>query len=102
MPVESRLDGLSSPGVNADDILLPGLSTGVCTEDALLPPVRFLLLRTVMVEGMKFCPRADPLLGEARGGVDVGPGSFDLAECTLCSMLCILLMRPCKRLIELD
>lgn len=63
-------------------------------EDALLPPLRFLLLRTVTVDGIEDWPRDEPLRGDARGGVEVGAGSFDLTECTLCSRLCILLMRP--------
>lgn len=31
----------------------------------------------------------DELLGDARGGVLIGPGSLDLAECTRCSSSCI-------------
>ena len=62
--------------------------------EALLPPVRFLLLRIVMVGGMKAWPEAESLLGEARGGVEVGAGSFDRAELTRCSSFCILPISP--------
>lgn len=66
IPKESRLDGLSWLGVKADDNRLDGRSmVGVWTEEALLPPVRFLLLRMVTVAGMKDWPRAEPLRGDA-------------------------------------
>ncbi len=64
MPNESRLDGRSWPGVKADESRLDGRSAGVWTEEALLPPVRFLLLRRVTVAGMYDWPRAEPLRGE--------------------------------------
>lgn len=38
-------------------------------------------------------PMADALLGDARGGVLIGAGSLDLAECTLCSSRCICAVR---------
>ena len=46
----------------------------------LLPLVRFLLLRIVMVGGMEACPMAELLRGEEWGEELVGAGSFDLAE----------------------
>ena len=72
-------DGVSSP---ATEELL-----------AVLPPVLFLLL-IVTLDGMKFCPKAEEtFLGDARGGVLTGAGSFDLAEWTRCSSLCICAVR---------
>ena len=59
-----------------------------------LPPVRFLLLRIVTVDGMYDWLRAEPLRGEARGGVEAGAGSFDFAECTRSSSFCIFPIRP--------
>ena len=77
-----------------EDRRLPGRSGPGVTDDALLPPVRLRLLRTVTVEGTYAWPSAEPLRGEAPGGVDVGPGNFDRADCTRCSSNCILLINP--------
>lgn len=53
------------------------------TEDAADPPVRF-RLRTVTEDGM-----AIEDLGDARGGVVMGAGSLERAECTRASSRCI-------------
>lgn len=44
----------------------------------MLPPLRLRLLRTVTLLGMLW-PSAEPLRGDARGGVETGAGSFDFA-----------------------
>ena len=93
MPKESRLDGRSVLGRYVVESRLPGRSFGVVIEDTLLPPVRFLLLRIVMVFGMDFSSE-EPLLGDVPGGVLVGAGSLDRTECTLCSSRCILFIKP--------
>ena len=54
----------------------------------LVVPVRLRPERTVTLDGMLW-PRAEPLLGDARGGVVIGAGSFDLAECRRSSNFCI-------------
>ena len=62
------------------------------TDDVVLMPVvpvRLRLDRTVTLDGIT-CPKAEPLRGDARGGVVIGAGSFDLAECTRASSFCIL------------
>lgn len=56
--------------------------------------MRFLLLRTVTEAGMKDCPTTEPLRGEARGGVDVGAGSFERADLSRSSKFVILVLRP--------
>ena len=38
-------------------------------------------------------PIAEEFRGDARGGVVIGAGSFDLAECTRCSSRCICAVR---------
>ena len=63
-----------------DDSLLLGLSASAWMDEALLPMLRFLLLLTVTFDGMDDCPSAEPLRGEARGGVEAGAGSFDRTE----------------------
>jgi hypothetical protein len=80
-------DGVSSPPI--DDPL------------AVLPVARF-LLRIVTLGGMKFEPMLDIVRGEALGGVLTGAGSFDLADCTLCSSRCIwaVSVRMCVRELE--
>ena len=81
--------------MNVDDKRLDGWSTiGVWNDEALLPPVRFLLLRTVTVAGMKDWPRAEPPRGDPCGGVEVGAGSFERADLRRCSRLVILVLRP--------
>ena len=67
---------------------------GVWTEDALLPPVRFLLLRMVTVAGIEDWPMAEPLRGEAWGGVEVGAGNFERADFRRCSRFVILVLSP--------
>lgn len=67
-----------------------------------LLPERFLLLRTVTLAGMLDAKLEPPLgdgtlvvpRGEARGGVLVGAGSLDRAECTRSSSFCILPISP--------
>jgi hypothetical protein len=57
-----------------------GVSSGATDEWlTVLPLARFLLL-IVTLEGMKLWPRAEPLRGDARGGVLIGAGNFDLAD----------------------
>lgn len=95
MPNDSRLDGRSWMGVKADDRRLEGRSmVGVWIEEILLSPVRFLLLRMVTVAGIKDWPTAEPLRGDALGGVDVGAGSFERAVFRRCSRLVILVLKP--------
>ena len=94
IPVESRLEGRSIPRDIEEERRLLGLSADIWMDDALLPPLRFLLLRTVTFDGMEDCPSAEPLRGDARGGVEVGAGSFERTEWTRCSKLCILLINP--------
>lgn len=95
IPNDSRLDGRSWLGVNADDSRLDGRSTvGVWTVEALLPPVRFLLLRIVTVAGMDDWPSAEPLRGDARGGVEVGAGNFERADLSRCSRFVIFVLKP--------
>ena len=55
---------------------------------------RFLELRTVILEGIWEWLSAEPGLGEARGGVEIGAGNLDRAEWTLCSSFCILPISP--------
>jgi hypothetical protein len=70
-----------------------GVSSAAADELlVVLALVRFLLL-IVTLDGMKFWPKADRFRGEARGGVLTGAGSFDLADCTRCSSLCICAVR---------
>jgi hypothetical protein len=57
-----------------------------------LPVARFRPLLTVTDEGMG-CPRAEPLLGDAFGGVLTGAGSLDMLVWTRSSSFFIL---PCK------
>lgn len=88
MPVESRLLGLagrSRRSSRAGVVPAPPL---------LLALVRLRELRTVTVEGMWDWFSAEPGRGEARGGLEVGAGSLDRAECTRCSSFCILPIRP--------
>ena len=95
IPNDNRLDGRSTIGVYAEDRRLAGRSiVGVWTEEALEPPIRFLLLRTVTVAGIKDCPTTGSLRGEARGGVDVGAGSFERADLSRSSRFVILVLRP--------
>jgi hypothetical protein len=84
MPKERRLCGRC------------GGCSGGCwmAEEASLSPVRFRLLRMVIVGGMNDWLTAETLRGEARGGVVVGAGSLDLAELTRCSSFCIFPIRP--------
>lgn len=65
--------------------------------------VRFLELRTVMLDGIWAWLSADPGRGEALGGVDVGAGNLDRADCTRCSSFCIFPIKPriCVREVEL-
>ena len=67
---------------------------------AVLPPVRFLLL-IVTLGGMY--PIAEAFLGDPRGGVLIGAGSFERADCTRCSRRCICAVRVriCVRDVEL-
>lgn len=87
---------LGLDGVYPNERRLLGRRSGVDKpiEPALLPPVRFLLLRIVIVAGIWLCAAAPPLRGDARGGVTLGAGSFDRAVCTLCSRFCILPISP--------
>ena len=85
---DSRLAGCPDEGV------LVSPSRNDAAALTLLPPVRFFGLRTVTDAGMAWCPMADALRGDARGGVCTGAGSFDRADCTRCSSFCICPMRP--------
>lgn len=71
-----------------------GVLSSVRTEEvlAVLPMVR-LRLRIVTLEGMWVWPIAEPLRGEARGGVLMGAGSFERADWTRCSSFCICAVR---------
>ncbi len=81
--------------MKADERRLDGRSmVGVWIEEALLPPVRFLLLRMVTVAGIKDWPTAEPVCGDALGGVDVGAGSFDRADFRRCSRFVIFVLKP--------
>lgn len=60
-----------------------GVVSSPAMDEAVEPAVRF-LDRTVTVDGTTL-----PLRGEARGGVKVGAGSLERAECTLASSFCI-------------
>lgn len=66
-------------------------SSSCSTEDVVLPLGRLLLRLTVTDEGI-LSPNAEPVRGDPRGVP--GAGSFDRAECTLCSIFCILPMSP--------
>ena len=74
-------------GSIASSLVLPVIDT------ALLSPVRFRWLRTVTVAAIGVWLIADPGRGELRG-VEVGPGSFERAECTRASSFCIFPIRP--------
>jgi hypothetical protein len=93
-PWDNRLLGrplLSRPSPDAD---------GAAEDSRVLPVtlavalVRFRALRTVTVAGMYVPLMAESGRGEARGGVEVGAGSLDRADCTRCSSRCILPIRP--------
>lgn len=86
-----------------ESLLIPDVdSLGTCFPDgvsdspvmlpAVLPPVLFLLL-IVTLDGMWAWPNEESDLGEARGGVLTGAGSFDLADWTRCSRRCICAVR---------
>jgi len=67
---------------------------------AVLPPVRFLLRIVTLggIYGIAEAPR-----GEARGGVLIGAGSLERADCTRCSSRCIcaVSVRICVSDVEL-
>lgn len=61
--------------------LVTGVSSAAATEVWLtvLPLALFLLL-IVTLAGIKLWPSADPLRGDARGGVLIGAGNFERAD----------------------
>jgi len=71
---------------DVDALKFVGVVSSPATDDAVEPAVRF-LERTVTVDGTT--PPLIAFRGEARGGVCVGAGSLDRADCTLCSRRCI-------------
>ena len=73
--------------LDVDDGMLVGVGSSPATEDAAEPLVR-LRERIVTDEGMAVALYT-LVRGEARGGVRVGPGSLDRAECTRASSRCI-------------
>ncbi len=75
-------------------LILTALSSAVregVTKSVVVPLLRFLLLRIVTVAGTPWARIAG---GDERGGVLVGPGNFDRADCTLSSNFCILPISP--------
>jgi len=80
-------------GTPNDRRLTRSVSAPLGIDEALLPLVRFRLLRTVTVAGM-WLSAAEPDRGDARGGVAVGAGSLDRAEWTRSSSFCILPISP--------
>jgi hypothetical protein len=81
---------------DTDELKFVGVVSSPATDEAVDPAVRF-LERTVTVDGT-----IAPLRGEARGGVWVGAGSLERAECTLASSRCIwaVRVRMCERELE--
>jgi hypothetical protein len=74
-------------------------SPGPIEEPLVVVPLVRLRLRMVTLEGMWLCPIAESVRGDALGGVLIGAGSFDRADCTRCSSLCIwaVSVRICVR-----
>lgn len=72
---------------DTDELKLVGVVSSPAMDEAVEPAVLF-LERTVTVDGT-----TAPLRGEARGGVYVGAGSLERAECTLASSRCICAVR---------
>lgn len=85
---------------DVDERKLVGVFSSPARDEADDPAARF-RERMVTVDG-KDTPWAAADLGDARGGVCVGAGSFDLADCTLASSRCICAVseRICVRELE--
>lgn len=62
-------------------------------EELKLAPLRR-FFRIVIDEGTLLWLEIDPERGDTREGESAGAGSLDFADCTLCSSLCILPIRP--------
>ncbi len=80
------------PGLDVvDDRKFVGVVSSPACDDAVEPAVR-LRERIVTVDGTPVTSLAADL-GDARGGVFVGPGSFDRTDCTRASKRCIFSVR---------
>ena len=88
MPYESRLIWLSRLAV---PFAGASPSSSWSTEEVVLALGRFELRLTVTEEGM-LSPSAEPVRGDPLGVP--GLGSLDRAECTRCSIFCILPIKP--------
>lgn len=75
-------------------------SSDVVEEILTLLPAILLLVLIVTLEGI--CVFSNSLRGEDLGGVNTGVGSFDRADCTRCSSLCICAVsdRMCVKELE--
>jgi hypothetical protein len=71
--------------------ILVGVGSSPATEDAAEPLVR--LRERIVIDAGILVALYTLVLGEARGGVRVGPGSLDRAECTRASSRCICAVR---------
>ncbi|KAI6766956.1 hypothetical protein HG531_011316 [Fusarium graminearum] len=71
--------------------ILVGVGSSPVTEDAAEPLVR--LRDLIVIEAGMLVALYTLVLGEARGGVRVGPGSLDRTECTRASSRCICAVR---------
>lgn len=80
---------------------LVGVVSSPATDDVAEPIVRF-RERTVTVDGTPLAALLTDCLGDARGGVCVGAGNLDRADCTRASKRCIWAVRERMCVSELE